>query len=138
MVRHTEGVRKMPGPIRKPRCHCRGAQKEMCATAMGASFSRQDTTYPLLHKFQVQLLLPSWTPEVAGTAALCPWEYAQGQAPEHCYKSDCGQHMLRKETASFQIKNSSHAKNVLNPHKLHRDTHAYKQLPKTTVDNCFP
>lgn len=30
----------------------------------------------LLHKFQVQLLLRSWTPEVAGTAALCPWEYA--------------------------------------------------------------
>lgn len=79
------------------------------------------------------LPLPSWTPGLAG-AVPCPWGYAWGQAPEHRYKRDRGQHVLRKETASLQTKNSPHAKNILNPHKLHRGAHAYKQLSKTMVD----
>ena len=42
------------------------------------------------------------------------------------YQGDNSQHTLRKKTASIQTKTSSHAKKILNPHKLCRDAPAYK------------
>ena len=137
VVHHTEGVREDARAHQQSKAPLPGAQREMCATAAGASFSRQGTTHPLLRKFPVRLSLPSRTPELAGAAAASLGE-CMGPGAWTPLKTDRGQHVLRKETASLQTKNSPHAKNVLNPHKLHRGAHAYKQLSKTTVDNCFP
>ena len=41
------------------------------------------------------------------------------------------------ERRDIQTKSIPHARTVLNPHKLHRDTPTYKEPSKITVDNCF-
>lgn len=138
MQRHQE---KKQGAIARgctteARCHCWEAHKERGGTATEASSSAAGHR---LHELQVRAAAAI----LDSRGSLDPLpppssEHVRRATHLHTlYQGDKGQHMLRKETAIIQTKNSPHTKKLLNPHELCRDDSAYKQPSKTTLDNCF-
>ena len=113
VVHHTERAREDAQTHQQSKAPLPGAQRKMCATAVGASFSRQGTTHPLPHKFLVRLSLPSWTPELAGAAAVSlgvcmgpgAWTLLQtGSWPAHAEKRDSKPSNQKQPSCQERIK----------------------------------
>ena len=93
------------------------------------------------HRCHLGLQRWTWTAATTeGHTTGCPCLPGSAWGSHSCTSlvGDNGQHMLRKETASIQTKNSPHPPKILNPHKLSRGTPAYKKPPKTTVMTVSP
>lgn len=74
VVHHMEGVREDAWTHQKSKVPLLGSAEGNVQLPWELFQGRAPLTLYISSRWQ--LLLPSWTPEVAGTAALCPWEYA--------------------------------------------------------------